>query len=396
MRITIDSLWPICPITIYWSVIPKRDSWRKAIVPLRPSHFAPKASKNATRAVSIFGYAHRTRPCECAVNHSEEPDGLALLVQEGGCIVANELKYMRAAIAVAEELSFSRAAKRLHLSQPAITKYISELEESLGVLLFLRAHHVVSLTEAGKAYVEEARIVVLHAERAVQVARAAGHNVETVLNVGRTPYADPFFTSTLLATRLPLFPRLRLNLSSGFSCDLTHDVLTGELDVAIVIEPPTSGLLTTLRIDESPLYIVMSQEDDLARFPSISLHQLAGKRWALFQRQSHPPLYDLIQKSVQDLHVVPTAVQHYMIPEESLPILIEPNGILIVPKSGALRIARDGFTMRPLDEAKLMTRTLLISRSDNSSPLLSELVRSFVRKIGHLNADSQMSLPIPA
>jgi DNA-binding transcriptional LysR family regulator len=139
----------------------------------------------------------------------------------------NDLKHMRAAIAVAEELSFSRAAKRLHLSQPAVTKHITELEEMLGVALFMRDHHVVSITEAGRAYVAEARIAILHADRAVQAARAAGQNTEMILNVGRSPYADPFYTSTLLTMRLPLFPQLRLNLSSGFSCDLVHDVLTG-------------------------------------------------------------------------------------------------------------------------------------------------------------------------
>src|SRR5690242_7693024 len=95
----------------------------------------------------------------------------------------NELKYMKAAIAVAEELSFSRAARYLHLSQPAVTKYVAELEEILGVLLFYRDHRTVALTDAGKAYVEESRIAILHAERAVQVARAAGHDIETVLNV---------------------------------------------------------------------------------------------------------------------------------------------------------------------------------------------------------------------
>jgi DNA-binding transcriptional LysR family regulator len=307
----------------------------------------------------------------------------------------NDLKYMRAAIAVAEELSFSRAAKRLHVSQPAVTKYIGELEEFLGVTLFLRDHHVVSLTDAGRAYVEDARIAVLHADRAVQAARAAGHDAEMSLNVGRTPHADPFFTSTLLATRLPLFPKLRLNLLSGFSCDLTHDVLTGELDVALVIEPPVSKLLTTLKIDESPFYVVMSREDELADHPAVRLLQLAGKRWALFQRYSHPPLYDLFQKLTHESNVIPASIQHYLVPEESLPLLIQPNGILIVPKSGALRIARDNFTMRPLDEPELMMATLLVSRADNTSRVLSELVRSFGRRMNHLHADDQMSLPIP-
>jgi DNA-binding transcriptional LysR family regulator len=308
----------------------------------------------------------------------------------------NELKYMEAVIAVAEELSFSRAGGRLHLSQPAITKQIAELEESLGVVLFVRDHHVVSITDAGRAYIEEARIAVLHAERAIQAARAAGQDAEMILNLGRTPYADPFFTSTLLATRLPLFPRLRLNLTSGFSCDLAHQVLAGELDVALVIEPPESGVLTGLKVDESPFYIVVSQEDELAGYPSLTLAQLAGKRWILFQRQSHPPVYDLLRELAQEAPIIPSGIQHYMVPEEAIPLLNEPGGVVIVAKSGALRIARSGLTMRPLDENRLILTTMLISRADNRSRVVSELVRNFMRRMNHLNMDEQMSLPIRA
>ena len=301
---------------------------------------------------------------------------------------------MKAAIAVAEELSFSRAAKRLHMSQPAISKFIAELEESLGVVLFRRDHHAVSLTDAGRAYVEEARIALLHGDRAVQAARAAGHDAEMILNVGRSLYSDPFFTSTLLALKLPLFPKLRLNISSGFSCDLAHDVLTGELDVAIVIEPPDSGQLTGVKIDESPFYVVMPQEDELAGYPAIALEQLAGRRWVLFQRSGHPPLYDLLNQLAQERKIIPSAIQHFMIPEEIIPLLINPGGIVVVPKSGALRIARDGLTMRPLDESRLIANTLLISRADNASPVVSELVRSFMRRMTHLKASNQMSLPL--
>lgn len=307
----------------------------------------------------------------------------------------NDLKYMKAAIAVAEELSFSRAAKRLHISQPAVTKYIGELEEMLGVALFLRDHHVVSVTEAGRAYVANARIAVLHADRAIQAARAAGQDAEMILNVGRSPYADPFFTATFLTMKLPLFPRLRLNLSSGFSCDLVHDVLTGELDAAVVIEPPDSGQLTGVKIDESPLYAVISREDELASFQSVRLSQLTSKRWLMFQRSSHPPLYDLIHERAQEVKAIPSAIQHFMVPEETIPLLMERNGVVITAKSGALRIARDGYTMRPFEEADLMMKTLLISRSDNTSPALSELVRGFMRKMKQIKINDQMSLPIP-
>lgn len=306
----------------------------------------------------------------------------------------NELKYMEAAAAVAEELNFSRAAKRLHLSQPAITKQIAELEESLGVMLFFRDHHVVSLTDAGRAYVEEARIAILHAERAVHAARAAAHDAELILNIGRTPFADPYFTSTLLATKLPLYPRLKLNLSSAFSCDLTHEILSGELDVALVIEPPESSLLTGLKIDESPCYAVVSQDDELANYPSLTFNQLAGKRWLLFQRRSHPPLYDLIRKLAQESGIIPSGIQHFMVPEEAIPLLNDPGGVVIIGKSGALRIARAGLTMRPIDESELMMDTLLICRADNESKVVSELVRNFMRRMNYLKLDDQMSLPI--
>jgi DNA-binding transcriptional LysR family regulator len=311
-------------------------------------------------------------------------------------MVRNELKHMEAATAVAAELNFSRAAKRLRLSQPAITKYIAELEEHLGVLLFARDHHTVSLTDAGRAYVEQARIALLHAERAVQVARSAGKDVETILNVGRSPYADPFFTFVLRAIRLPLFPRLKLNLSSGFSCDLAHEVLVGAVDVAVVIEPPLSDLFTSLKIDESPLYVVISLEDELASYPSVRFDQLAKKRWILFHRQSHPPPYDLIQRRARDSRVVPSMLQHFMIPEDAIPLLSDPGTLVIVGKSGALRIARDGLTMRPLEELSLLAKTVLISRADNDSKVVSELVRGFMRRLKSIAADEQLSLPLPA
>lgn len=306
----------------------------------------------------------------------------------------NDLKYMKAAIAVAEELNFSRAAKRLHLSQPAITKYILELETMLGVILFIRDHHAVSLTDAGRAYIEEARVAVLHAERAVQAARIAGDNTEMILNIGRSPYADPYYTSTLLTVRLPLFPRLRLNLFSGFSCDLVHDVLSGELDAAVVIEPPESGHLTSLKVDESPLYVVLSREDQLATLPALKLRDLAGRRWTMFQRNSHPPLYDLVHRCAERAKAIPSAIQHFMIPEEAAPLLIDRASIVVVGKAGALRIARDGYTMRPLEEEDLMMNTFLVSRSDNSSRALSELYRGFMRRLNNMKAQDQLSLPI--
>jgi DNA-binding transcriptional LysR family regulator len=128
----------------------------------------------------------------------------------------SDIKLMEAAIALAEELNFSRAAQKLHITQPALTKRIAELEDRLGISLFTRDHQMVDVNDSGQAFVEEARLSVLHGERAFQAAQRAARGVDVILNVGRSPYTDPFLVTTLLSIHLPLFPRLRVDLTSQF------------------------------------------------------------------------------------------------------------------------------------------------------------------------------------
>lgn len=293
----------------------------------------------------------------------------------------NELKQMASAIALAEELSFTQAAIKMRCSQPTLTRNIASLEADLGVELFERDHTKVRLKDAGRAYVEEARIAVLHSARAVQAARAAKQNAEVVLNIGKTPYADPFLLSTLLSIRLPLYPHLRTEVSSQFSYELAHEVLRGVLDLAIIMEPPESASLTKVKIDEAPFYIAMSEEDELAQRQSVTIDELAGRCWVLFERRMHPPLYDSVFQLAEQRKVRPSTIQHTVIPEEAYPLIANGSCIAFVVKSGALRVARNGVTVRPLAEDSLMLKTYLASHAEDSSKVVSELVRAFMRKL---------------
>ena len=84
------------------------------------------------------------------ISHTEPCGGLEM--------GQNDIKLMEAAIALAEELNFSRAAQKLHITQPALTKRIAELEDRLGVPLFVRDHQTVEVNDSARAFVEEARI----------------------------------------------------------------------------------------------------------------------------------------------------------------------------------------------------------------------------------------------
>jgi len=300
-------------------------------------------------------------------------------------MIRREVKLLESAIAVAEELSFSRAARKVRLSQPTVTRNISIIERKLDVKLFERNHKWVNVTDAGRAFVEEARISVLHRRRAFEAARAVSQSAEVLLNIGKSPYIDPFLLSTLFSIRLPLYPQLRMELSSQFSYELVHEVLAGELDLAIATEPPEFQQLTAIKVDESPFYIAMSKDDTLAEKRSVHLCMLAGKVWLMPEHRIHPVVDDMILKLAEVRKIRPEKIQHFVLPEEAFPYVADGGAVAFVVKSGALRIARSGVTIRPLDEDALMLRTCLVSHADNDSKVLGELVRSFVLKLSSLH-----------
>lgn len=292
-----------------------------------------------------------------------------------------EIRLLETAIVLAEELNFSRTAERLRIDQATVSRRIQELEGDVDLLLFERNHQIVELTDAGRSFVEEARLALLHVERAVGSARSAKENAELVLNVGRSPYTDPFLITTLMSVKLALYPQLKIDLSQQFSCELIHDVLAGSLDLAIANEPPQSRRLTSIKIAEAPFYIAMQEDDDLAYEDSVTLDMLAGRPWVIFERKMHPPVYDTVMRLAEERKVVPSKLCHIVVPEDSYSFIADDGAVALVVKSGAIRIARDGITVRPLAEDTLTLKTYLTSRANDNSKVASELVRAFMRKL---------------
>lgn len=293
----------------------------------------------------------------------------------------NETKYMESVIALSEELSFTLAAQKLHVSQPVISRNLAEVEAKLGGRLFDRDRKNVRLNKAGRAYVEHARIALLYGDRAFRAAKATMQGADTILHLGRSPYTDPFLSSTLFSVQKSRFPQMRIELSSQYSFDLAHEVLAGALDLGIATEPPDSLLLTTAKIAEAPFYIAISEQDKLAQHAFVTLEQLADRCWILFERRLHPTVYDNVMAIAEAKGVAAQRIQHITEPEEAFPYVAEGDCVAFVVKAGALRIARDGVTVRPLAEESLSLKTYLISRSDNQSKEVSALVRSFMVKL---------------
>jgi DNA-binding transcriptional LysR family regulator len=305
-----------------------------------------------------------------------------------------EIRLMQAAIALAEELNFSRAAERLHVSQPTLSKQIVELESQLGFRLFERNHQIVELMDTGRMFVEEAREAVLHTERPVLSAKAAFNGADEILNIGKSPYTDPFLVTTLLSVRLPLFPGMRVKLWSNYSNELAHQVMAGTLDLALITGVPDTPKLSVLKVADNPFYIAMALGDGLAVHRELHLDDLHNRNWILLGRHANAHLYDSIQLIASDKGVRASDIHPVMSPEEAPDLILEHGGLAFLPRTGAWRIARDGITMRPLAENRLRLVTNLAMRSDSKSRLVNEFVRATARKLTSVRHNIQGQLPL--
>jgi DNA-binding transcriptional LysR family regulator len=178
--------------------------------------------------------------------------------------------------------------------------------------------------------------------------------------------------------------------------ELIEDLLAGVLDLVIANEPPESPLLTCVQVAEQPFYIAMSKRDELARYPAVSLDQMGGRRWILFERRLHPPLYDAIIHAATDRGIRPLSIQHVTAPEEAFPFVADSSALAFVVKTGALLLARNGVTVRPLNESSLHMKTCLLCRADDDSKIASEFVRAYMRKMPDKQKHQQLPLPISA
>ena len=292
-----------------------------------------------------------------------------------------DTRHFIAAVAVADEGSLSKAAIRLNITQSAVSKQILALEDYLGHQLFKRNNRRLHPTAAGDVFVKHARLALKIQERAVQLSREAFADSKTVLHLGKSPYADPFFISVLTAIQRSEFPEIRLDVESNFSVELGRQVIDGILDMAVLTEGALNPHLSTLRLASNPFYVLVREDHDVAQRKIASLQDLNGRTWIRFARHVHPDLYDRLSQTLERSHVQPSAVHHVTTAEEAVQLVLESNGIATITGTGAWRVLDHGLTLRPLQIEDLRLFTALAVRSDSDSLLITRFVKAVGKRL---------------
>jgi DNA-binding transcriptional LysR family regulator len=190
-----------------------------------------------------------------------------------------DLRQLRYFIAVAEELHFSRAAERLHLDQPTLSRHVRRLEEKLGVKLLDRTTRSVDLTEAGKAFLEKAREAIAAADSAVSAARDAGGGRTGLLRVGMMVQVAEPLRSAAFNLFEDRYPDVELKPMSYPFIDPACGLESGETDVALVWLPIEHPEIETERLFEEPRYFIVANDHRLAQRRTIRRDEVDDERF---------------------------------------------------------------------------------------------------------------------
>jgi DNA-binding transcriptional LysR family regulator len=262
-----------------------------------------------------------------------------------------ELRQLRYFVAVADELHFTRAAARLGMAQPPLSQQIRRLERDLGVHLFDRTNRHVQLTEAGRAFLDEAKLTLTHADRAVDVARRARKPQAGRLVIGAQATAEVSVFPRLLPRFLKRYPDVDVMLQTPLApAEQVVMLRQHRIDVGFLRLPVRDPALVALPILREPLVAVLPLRHPLAWRRSVSLQELASSTFVMFGRANAPGLYDVIMGVWKATGLKPKILEDTMRMPTILSLVAVERGVSLVPRA-AIGLGRQGIVFRPVRPA---------------------------------------------
>ena len=242
-----------------------------------------------------------------------------------------ELRHLRYFIAVAEELNFTKAAKRLEVGQPVLSRQIFDLEREIGVQLFDRNSSRVFLTDAGNSFLSEARVALQHAAQAVESAKQVQAGAAGTLRVAIGKGLGDV-VSRIINDYLRLFPGVEVdvkNIASGFQSEAFDD---RRIDVGFMRPPLSNSQLTSSLLFNEGFSVVLRKSSPLARRRRIRLKDLAQENVLMIDRNISPGFNEKMLELFRNAGIAPK-----MIPTETMPY--DEAGAILVESGKGIYLA---------------------------------------------------------
>lgn len=220
-----------------------------------------------------------------------------------------ELRHLRYFITVAEELNFSKAALRLFTAQPSLSQQIKDLEEDVGVRLLNRTKRKVELTEEGAVFLEQARLTLAQADKAVAMARQVSKAKQQMLRIGFVPVAEMKIFPYVLPNLRVQNPDLKIELLSLNNVEQMRAIKKGELDITFTRHNLHSDEIESKFVLREPLIFLLPKDHPLAKYERIPVTALNGIDFIIPAKEQSNTLHDVILDFAKTNHIEFNIVQ---------------------------------------------------------------------------------------
>ncbi len=281
-----------------------------------------------------------------------------------------DLKQLRCFVAVATELNFRRAAVRLNMTQPPLSRQVQLLEHQLGVQLLERNNRSVALTAAGRRFFHEAQNLLEQAEQAALNARKIDRGEAGSLALGFVSGAVYQFLPRVVTAVRSEHPDIEISLQEMNTFDQLEALRSRRIDLGIVRSTRAAPEFNSECLFYEPFVLALPSAHPLADQKEISLNMLDGQAFIMYSLSGWQPFYELLSGTFRSAGVEPDVVQYIGSTLTILSLVNAGMGIALVPRS-ATWLKLDGLVFRSIDLGPGVKSDLhLIWRGDSDNPVM--------------------------
>jgi DNA-binding transcriptional LysR family regulator len=284
-----------------------------------------------------------------------------------------ELRQLRSLLVLAEELHFGRAADRLGIAQPALSRQIQQLETELQSPLFIRSPRAVTLTEMGREFVAGIGPAIQQLETAVANSIGFARATRGRLRIGSCSNLSYRFTPALLERLHQASSQVRIDVRELSTAEQVRTLHSSEIDIGLAVLPTTDPSLIVRRIYREPLLAMVNSKSKFARRAFVRLEDLAEEDFIVCPRYRQSGVYELVMELTAKVGFRPRVAREVDGKETALALVEAGHGVSLVAESAAT-VGSDRVSYVPLRDPEILVEVGLIWRRENMSPLMRRFI----------------------
>lgn len=285
-----------------------------------------------------------------------------------------DLRHLETFLVVVEEMSFGRAAERLRIAQPPLSRQIQRLEDALDVRLFDRTRPQIQLTEAGRAFVPEARQILRQVERGVQVAQRASRGEVGQLLIGFEGSLSSDIVPLSISSYQQQFPEVSVTVQEMPTGDQLQALLKEQIDLGFIVPRVADEALVVETVAREPLVLALSEDHPLAVQDEVEIQQLRNEKFITGSSVDRCGLHRAINDVCYQAGFIPNVSQVTNEIQLTLGFIAAGIGIALLPNS-IRGLQKDGVVYRPVKPATAASSLAIAWPQNHSNPALTHFLQ---------------------